>query len=302
MGLVIGFLIVIPNFIFFFNFTGKIGPGEWYFSPILVVGVFIGGIFFILDFMKENKRQKELEIKFLDFVRGLVESVRTGVTIPQAIVHSTSSDHGALDPYVKKLANQLTWGFPLQDALNTFANNTKNPVIKKSVAIVIEAEKSGGDIGSVLEAVTQSVFEVKKLKDERKSNAYTQTIQGYIIYFFFVGIMIVMQLQLIPKLSAIGGELGSGLGTIGIGGLGAGGGSGKVEFGIIFIATIIVQGLFAGLMLGKFSEGDFKSGLKHSLVMVIVGYLAITTITGLSEPSNALVLLMPYNLLKRRNV
>lgn len=301
VGMVLGFIIVALDFTFFFNFTGKIGPGEWYFAPILVIGTFVGSIFFISDFMKENNRQKELEVKFLDFVRGLVESVRTGVTIPQAIVHSANSEHGALTPYIKKLANQITWGFPLHTALTTFANDTKNPVIKRSVAIVIEAEKSGGDMGSVLEAVTQSVFEVKKLKDERKSNAYSQTIQGYIIYFFFVGIMIVMQLQLIPKLSSIGGELGSGLGTIGIGNIGSSGG-GEVEFGPIFIATIIVQGLFAGLMLGKFAEGDFKSGLKHSLIMIIVGYLVISTFTGLAEPSNALVLLMPFNLIKLKNV
>ena len=86
-----------------------------------------------------------------------------------------------------------------------------------------------------------------------------------------------MQVYLIPKLGTIGGELGQGLGTIGIGSLGGSGSS--LEFRPIFIATIVVQGLFAGLMLGKFAEGDYKSGLKHSLIMVIGGYLVLTTIT-----------------------
>ncbi len=297
IGLGIGFLIVIINFVLFFNFS-KIEPKEWYFGPILVIGVLIGSITFILDFLEENKRQKELELKFLEFVRSLVETVRSGVSIPQAIIHVSNVNLGALTPYVKKLSHQIEWGYPLHDALTIFANDTKNPVIKRAVAIVIEAEKSGGDMGSVLDAVTQSVFEIKKVKEERKSNSYTQTIQGYIIYFFFVLIMIVMQVYLIPQLSAVGGEVGQGLGTIGIGGLGAGS---TLEFGPIFIATIVVQGLFAGLMLGKFAEGDYKSGFKHSLIMVIVGYLLITTAIGIFNTAEALILLIPARFILKRD-
>src|SRR3989344_3976058 len=291
IGLGIGFLIVLLDFILFFGFTGeKIGPKEWYFGPILVIGALIAGINFGLDFLSENKRQKELETKFLEFVRSLVETVRSGVSIPQAIVHVSNVNYGALTPYVKKLAHQIEWGYPLHQAFTIFANDTENVVIKRSIAIVIEAEKSGGDMGAVLESVTQSVFEVKKVKEERKSNSYTQTIQGYIIFFFFVMIMVVMQVYLIPKLSAVGGEVGQGLGSIGVGSLGAGS---SVAFGPIFIATIVVQGIFAGLMLGKFAEGDFKSGLKHSLIMVIGGYLFITTAIGLISPNESLILLIP---------
>ena len=139
---------------------------------------------------------------------------------------------------------------------------------------------------------------IKKIKEERKSNAYTQTIQGYIIYFFFVFIMIVLQVYLIPKLGTVGGELGQGLGTIGISGLGGGS---TISFDSIFIATIIVQGLFAGLMLGKFAEGDYKSGLKHSLIMVIGGYLIITTAAGIVKPQQSLILLIPYYFMKKDN-
>jgi flagellar protein FlaJ len=297
----LGALILIIDVILFFSFTGEFGPSDWYFNPIMVIAVFLASLPFIKDFMAENERQKELETKFLEFVRGLVETVRSGVTIPQAIVHTSKVNYGSLTPYVKKLANQIEWGYPLHTALTIFANDTKNPVIKRSIAIVIEAEKSGGDMGSVLEAVTKSVLEIKNIKDDRRTNAYTQTIQGYIIYFFFVFIMIVLQVYLIPKLSVVGGELGQGLGTIGVGSVGTS--KGALDFGPIFIATIIVQGIFAGLMLGKFSEGDFKSGVKHSLIMTIGGYLITSTASGIFEPSQALILLIPTRLLfKRKNV
>ena len=291
VGIVVGALILILDIVLFFDFS-KFSPGAWYFSPILVIAILVGGINFFLDVLDENKRQKELELKFLEFVRSLVETVRSGVNIPQAIMHVSNTNLGALTPYVKKLASQLEWGYPLHDALTIFANDTRNEVIKRSVAIVVQAEKSGGDMGSVLEAVTTSVMEIKKVKEERKSNSYTQTVQGYIIFFVFVIIMIVMQVYLIPKLSSIGGEIGQGLGGLG-GSAGAGNGSHGVAFGPIFTATIVVQGLFAGLMLGKFAEGDFVSGMKHSLIMVVVGYLLSTTLAGIIEsPESAAALFL----------
>src|SRR3989344_3946634 len=191
-------VVIILDFILFFKFIGGFGPKDWYFSPIIVIAALVGGLPFIKDFMAENKRQKELETKFLEFVRSLVENVMSGVSIPQAIIQVSRVQFGALTPYIKKLANQLEWGYPLHIALTIFAKDTKNPVIARAIAIVIEAEKSGGDMSSVLEAVTRSVLEIKNIKDERRTNAYTQVIQGYIIYFFFVFIMIVLQIYLLP--------------------------------------------------------------------------------------------------------
>ena len=52
-------------------------------------------------------------------------------------------------------------------------------------------------------------------------------------------------------------------------------------------------------MLGKFAEGDFKSGFKHSLIMVIGGYLIISTAAGLLTATSALVLLIPRDIILR---
>jgi len=305
IGISIGLLLILIDLIFFFNFTKDFGSTKWYFSPIIVIALFAGSLFFIRDIIKEGARQKELEVKFLEFVRGLVENVRSGVTIPQAVLHVSNINFGALTPYVTKLANQIEWGYPLHEALTIFAKDSRNEVIKRSVTIVIEAEKSGGDMASILEAVTQSVLEVKQIKDERKSNAYQQTIQSYIIYFMFVIIMLVLQIYLIPKISTLSADIGTGLGGSGGGlsgfGLGAGGAK-QIDFGSIFTLTIIIQGLFAGLLLGKFAEGDYRSGIKHSLAMIIIGYLITSTVTGLVEPAQsaaALILLMPKILFRK---
>lgn len=276
--IILGTLLIIADFYFFY---GKEDLSRW-FKPVLIIAFVVIALQYFLDFFHENKVQKEIEIKFLEFIRALVETVKSGVSIPKAIREVSKEDYGYLTPHVKKLANQLEWGFPLHAALANFADDTNNHVIAKSISIVIEAEKSGGNMGEVLEAVASSVFSIKKIREERKASVYSQMIQGYIIYFVFIAIMLVMQLYLMPKLTNLGSDVSAGLGG-GIlpGSIGGGGAKMSGEYmDQIFVYLVIIQGFFAGLLIGKFSEGEIKYGIKHALILVIVGYLIISTVRG----------------------
>jgi flagellar protein FlaJ len=43
----------------------------------------------------------------------------------------------------------------------------------------------------------------------------------------------------------------------------------------IFLHLTIVQGFFSGLVAGKMGEGSINAGLKHSVIMMTIGYLAL---------------------------
>ena len=43
----------------------------------------------------------------------------------------------------------------------------------------------------------------------------------------------------------------------------------------IFVHMTLVQGFFGGLAAGKMGEGSIGAGLKHSLIMMLVGYAAL---------------------------
>ncbi|MBI2109571.1 type II secretion system F family protein [Candidatus Woesearchaeota archaeon] len=177
--------------------------GERWFYPGIVIAISIGWLQFWMDYTKEIKRQKEIELKFLEFVRNLVENVRSGIPVPKAISQVSTKDYGALNPYIKKLAYQMEWGVPVPEAFVTFAKDTRNDIIKRAVTIIIEAEKSGGDIGDVLVSVAGSLIDIKKMKQERRASVYSQIVQGYIVYFVFIAIMLALQLWLFPQLTDI---------------------------------------------------------------------------------------------------
>jgi len=273
MSIVAGAFVIILDFIFFFS------PMTRWFKPLVVVGLLIVAIPYILDFLNENKKQKDIEVKFLEFVRNVVTTVKSGVSVSKAIIQISDEDYGALTPYVKKLARQMEWGFPTGDALLTFGNDTKNKVIKRSISIVIEAERSGGNIADVLEAVTKSVVELKKMKEERKTAVYSQVVQGYIIFFVFIMIMLVLQIKLLPPLTNLTGITLAGFGAT-FEGMGLAEAP-TMNLDSIFMTLILMQGFFVGIMIGKFSEGSLKFGFKHSLTLMTIGYLIYSVVKGI---------------------
>ena len=279
MGIILGLIVILSDFLFFF---GK----DKVFQIVMAFGLIIGGLQFWIDFLKENSRQKEIEVKFLEFVRSLVETVKSGIPIPKAVMQvSKSAEYGALTPHIKKLSNHLEWGMPLREALRIFAKNTDNKVILRSVSIVMEAERSGGNIDEVLRAVSNSVAQIKKIKDERRSDTYTQLFQGYFIFFIFIAIMLVVQIYLLPQLGDITLTVSSNYGSLTSGNIDAmttqnASSVNILDFNNIFLALVLIQGFFAGIMIGKFAEGEAKMGLKHSVVLMIVSYLVITAFRG----------------------
>lgn len=281
IGISIAFLMIILDFVFFFDFWSAQPryptPGRLFF-PLLIVSITIAWIQFWLDFFKEQNRQKEIELKFLEFIRNLVGTVKSGIPIPRAVAQVSNKDYGALTPYVQKLAAQVEWGITIDQAFLTFSDDTANPVIKRSISIMIEAEKSGGDVAEVLDAVANSVVDVKKMKQERKASTYGQIVQGYIVFYIFIAIMLILQLWLFPKLQGMSGTLAGGIGAV-AGGLVSGGGA-SISLDGVFFALIMIQGFFAGIMVGKFSEGNIKQGLLHSLILMTSAALIITTAKG----------------------
>ncbi|HLC55550.1 MAG TPA: type II secretion system F family protein, partial [Candidatus Nanoarchaeia archaeon] len=153
------------------------------------------------------------------------------------------------------------------------ALDTKNSVIHRSISIMNEAERSGGDIRDVLDSIVESVFQVKKLKEERKSGVYSQVMQGYFVFFIFIGIMLVMQLWLFPKLTSIAGTLETSIAGANLKGS-------DVMLDKIFFSLLMIQGFFAGIAIGKFSDGTIKQGLVHSFILMLLAALIVTTIKG----------------------
>ncbi len=265
IGIITG-LIVIAGSLFFMQTK--------FFYLAFGLGVIIITLPFVISLITESKESNEKEEMFLEFSRNLVESVKTGTPIGKSIINVKDKPYGVLSQHIDKLANQISLGIPLNKALKTFAHDVNNKTISRSLTLIGQAERSGGEIGEILESVTEAVTMADKLKKERKASISTLIVQGYIIFFVFIAIILVMQFQIIPMLAGIAPQGQS----IGMGLLGVGGGSpieGQ-EIANAFLYMLLIQGFFSGLTIGKLAEGHIKTGVKHSFALMLIAFFIST--------------------------
>jgi flagellar protein FlaJ len=244
------------------------------FFLIIGTGVLIGILPFVISLINETRIDTEKEEMFLEFTRNLVESVKTGTPISKSIINLKDRAYGVLGPNIKKLANQISLGIPINLALQVFSKDIDNQTVSRTIILIGQAERAGGDIGEILEAVAEAVSISDKLKKERKATISTLVVQGYIIFFVFMIIILIMQFQILPMVSGIA-DLGSiGGGTFA--NVGGGGGGEAINQGDIsnsFLYLLLIQGFFTGLTIGKLGEGGIKAGIKHSFALMLISFV-----------------------------
>ena len=228
---------------------------------------------FVADFVYSMGKEKEKEEMFLEFMTDLSESVKTGIPISRSIINISKRNYKSLDKHVKKLANQIALGVPLTKALETFAKDTRNKIIGRSVELISQAERAGGKIEDIITAAVVNVREIEEIKKKRSSAIHSMTMQGYIIFFVFLLIMVFVQMKFIPEmLKTLGGfeqtgfEFGLALQTAPI----------DLDFvNKVVLVLIVVQGFFSGIVISKLAEGKLLSGLKHSFILIAISFLIL---------------------------
>jgi flagellar protein FlaJ len=251
--------VIIGMFLFLINFI------YIKFTLLYIVSialVLIGPI--VIEYIR-YKENKGIEENFPNFLRDVSENIHAGMTLPQAIKSTKTTDYGPLSPYVKKMAVQIDWGVPFDEILESFSSKGTS-VIRRTVSTIIETHKSGGKIAESLSAVGRSIMEINRIRKERASAIYSELVTGYVIFFVFLGIIVSLKSFLLPNMFVVASpELGITMTGSEI----------KVVFSEVFQWLILIQGFFSGLVIGKMSEGNLVAGLKHSLILLIVGYSVV---------------------------
>ena len=244
------------------------------FSTINIVALVIFALPIVLLRYTEYNEVKEVEEMFPVFLRDFVQTIRGGMTLPAAIKAVAKNDYKALNSYVKRMAAQLDWGIAVDRVLLSFGKRSKSKLIMRIISSVIESNRFGGNLSDTFEALSNTAVQIDRLREERKLSMNSQMITGYVVFFVFLGVMIGLQKFLVPSLGNINSAGMSGS-------LGSLSGSAPVaqstdiagEYNVIFRNLILIQGLFAGLSVGKMAEGDILGGAKHSALMMLAGFV-----------------------------
>ncbi len=263
ISVVIGAAIIAANVLLF----PSVIPEDIFaiIQPIMnMIGALIAIVPPVLIIYERYKENKDMEANFTVFISDFTEAIDSGMTLPMALKYCGNRDYGILTKHIKNITSQVDWGVPFREALRLFSKNIKSLPIKRAITTIIETYKVGGKISDTLKAVGESLLEINKIKAERSVSVQSQILTSYLIFFVFIFILVILQSFLIPALTPKGD-------VTGIASL-SGTGAPEMFPPEIFINFILVQGFFAGLATGKMAEGSVIAGMKHSIVLIVIGY------------------------------
>lgn len=221
------------------------------------------------------KHIRSMDDKFPDFLRDLAESERAGMTLPRALKTASKGVYGALTKEIRQMSAQVEWGVSFTEALQRFAKRVHTPLIERTVALIVEASKAGGNVIDILTAASDDAREIKQILEERKRQMGIYGIIIYIAFFVFLVVVFILAAQFLPAFDAAAGKsTGAQVG-----------GASIAEFDVdafstIFFHAALVQGIGGGLVSGIMQQGHPINGLKHSVIMTIVAWVTFRLLIG----------------------
>ncbi|UGV41226.1 type II secretion system F family protein [Methanococcoides orientis] len=268
----IAFLVILIPFL--------MNKGDLYTTSDIVAFIddyIVLGLFFVivpLAIFHEIKshRKKSLEKNFPDFLKKLASTNETGMTLRDSITLMATSGKGSLGKEIHNIWKDIFWGMNVNDALIRFANRLRTHVIARSMTLITKANESSGDVGEVLLVAARDAASEQSMKRERSMNMMIYIVIIYIAFFVFVGVIYVISTTFLAEMANAGEKMAEA-------GTQAGGFLGNFDLDAytrLFMHASLLQGLSSGLMAGAMGEGNVLSGLKHSIVMITVGYLIFT--------------------------
>jgi len=215
-----------------------------------------------------DKRIKNAEEVFPNLLHDLAQAKKAGLSLVDAFVLTSEVEYGVLTETMRNIANQLTWGVSFDQALELLAKRFPTPMIKRSVNMVIEGYRVGGDVALVLQVAADDALELKTLALKRVGELVPYTIISYLTFFVFLGVLAVLNNWLIPMMT-LSGESMAGMAEMGEAVIA----DVDVETPkMIFFHCAIIEGICAGLVAGKLGEGKITAGIKHALILSLSAF------------------------------
>ncbi|NWF87177.1 type II secretion system F family protein [Candidatus Bathyarchaeota archaeon] len=240
----------------YFMFWGSSTFDEFIFFAF-IAGVFPPAVLNYVDY----RWRKAIDEHLPDLFRSVVQAQETGMTLPQALEEASKRNYGQLTPELRKMTAQISWGLTFEEALLAFRRRVNTMLVQRTVPLIIEASRSGGRVEKVFDPLGKFIQTTLLLDKERRNQTRPYIAIIYVAFFVFLFTVILLFKSFFVSIEGLP-ILGTGVMS-------------PREMQRIFFHMTLIQAFFGGLVAGKMGEGTINTGLKHSLIMMFCGYIAL---------------------------
>ncbi|UCE16644.1 MAG: type II secretion system F family protein [Candidatus Bathyarchaeota archaeon] len=214
----------------------------------------------VLDYV-DYRWKRSVDEYLPDLFRSLVQAQQTGMPLPQALEEASKRRYGPLTEELKKMVTQMSWGMSFEKALQSFGERVGTALVGSAVPLVVEASRSGGQVEKVFAPTGKFIQSTLTMEKERRTQTRPYVAIIYVAFFVFLFTIILLFDTLFVQAAEVS-TLGSTVLT-------------PEEARRFFFHMSMFQAFFGGLVAGKMGEGTVSAGLKHSVILLASGYLAL---------------------------
>ncbi len=239
----------------------------------LIFGILVGIVPLTIHQLKQVQRRDDIDRNMPMFLLALLSSVQSGTNLIKAIEQAAERNLGALTPELKNLRANISWGTPMEEAFENFAERTGTRVARRVTVLLEMAMKIGGDVSENLAMIQKHVSEMQNIEKSRKSSLQPYTYTIYISFAVFLAVAVLLTTSFFSEMEKVQqGLLESGSGTEGLFGSLATMDIGAMESALFNMA--IIEAVFGGLAAGKIGSGSYVAGTKHVVAMIVLAVVA----------------------------
>jgi len=240
------------------------------FDLIMTLSLVVGLSPYAADSTLADRRLRRHEQDFTDFLFELSELVRGGIDPIKSTITLSQGSLGSITKPVRVVSKQMEIGFTFEQAMRNLATTLKSPLIDKYVDLVIQASYSGGAVANLIQRASADMSTFLSIEKEKRAGLSQYTVVLYTGQVILIALCAILVVQFLPELSAISSVgatsfTGSILGQSDIG---------SVPLERDLYLLVVINGFMGGLVIGKISEGKLKQGIKHSLILVVIAFVA----------------------------
>lgn len=214
----------------------------------------------VLDYV-DYRWRRSIDEHLPDLFRSIVQAEKTGMTLTQAVEEAAKRRYGPLTSELRRMVAHMSWGKSLEDGFQSFSDRVSTTLTKRSVPLVVEASRSGGHVEEVFEPLEKFVESTLTAEKERQTQTRPYIAIVYVAFFVFLFTVIMLFKTFFVQMADLP-VLHSALLS-------------SEEARRLFFHMSVVQALFSGLVAGKMGEGTISGGLKHSVILLLAGYIAL---------------------------
>ena len=223
----------------------------------IIIAVFPPTVLNYIDY----KWRKSIDEHLPDLFRSIVQAQETGMPLPQALEQVSKRNYGPLTAELRKMTAQISWGMTFEEAFIALGRRVNTFLVQRTVPLIIEASRSGGRVEKVFDPMGKFIQTTLLLDKERRNQTRPYIAIIYVAFFVFLFTVVLLFKSFFVSIE--------GLPVIGMAVMSPG------EIQRVFFHMTSIQAFFGGLVAGKMGEGTINAGLKHSLIMMFCGYIAL---------------------------